>query len=237
MKGELTLNTRTLATLSAGLLCGCLAAPAGAFTLTFSAFASDHDADVSVLDATLALTIDAAAGVGGSDLLVLDLANQTAAPDDYTLSALYLNYRGTADPATFELVTDPLGDGALQTGDKVHAGGFGYYALLLDLSTPPRANDGLAAGASATWEIDLGATGFDELDFGPLSTTRSPHQIAGAAALKFTQGPAGASAFVLPGASDDPRVRPNSIVPEPLSGALVGAACLGLVAIRLRQTW
>jgi hypothetical protein len=226
-----------------------LAARSEAFTLTFSAFASDTDADVSMFDATLSLSVASAAGATGNDLLILDLSNQTAAPDAYTLSAVYLNYMGGGDPSTFTLVTDPLGDGALTAGTKIvgngkkaiakepHAGGFGYYDLLLDLSTPPGANDGLAAGDSATWEIDLGATGFDALDFGLLSTTRSHNQVAGAAALKFTQGPYGDSAFVLPGFSDDPRVRPNSVaavIPEPTSVVLLASPLLGL-AWRSRQ--
>lgn len=181
---------------------------------------------------------------------MLDLSNQTAAPDAYTVAEVYLNYTGGANTSAFTLVTDPLGDGALITGTKIvgngkkeivhepHAGGFGYYDLLLDLSTAPGANDGLAAGDSATWEIDLGGTGFNALDFGPLSTTRSDNQVAGAAALKFTQGPHHDSAYVLPGLSDDPRVRPNSVaavVPEPTAGVLLTSAVAGL-AWRGRRT-
>jgi hypothetical protein len=221
-----------------------------AFTLTFSAFASDPGADVSVFDATLSLSVDPGVGATGNDLLLVDLANLTAAPDAYTLAAVYLNYAGNADTSLFALVTDPLGDGTLRDGTKIvahgkkeitkkfHADGFGYYDLLLDLATPPGPDDGLAAGESATWQIDLGGTGFDALDFGPLSTTKSTHQVAGAAALKFTQGPRGDSVFVLPGRSDDPRVRPNSVaavVPEPTSGVLLASSLLGLVWRRRRE--
>jgi hypothetical protein len=233
-----------------GLFTLILATRVEAFTLTFSAFASDSDADVGLLDATLSLVVAGAAGATGNDLLIIDLANHTVVPNAYTLSEVYLNYTGAADPSAFTLVTDPLGDGALTAGTKTvgngnkelaqepHAGGFGYYDILLDLSTPPGANDGLAAGDSATWEIDLGGTGFDALDFGPLSTTKSPNQVAGAAALKFTQGPGGDSAFVLPALTDDPRVRPNSVaavIPEPTSGLLIASA-LVVLARRRRQT-
>jgi hypothetical protein len=243
------LYTTTVPTLFAALAAVTLAAHAEAFTLTYSAFASDASADVSVLDATLSISVASAAGATGDDLLILDLANQTAAPDAYTVAEVYLNYTGGADTSAFTLVTDPLGNGALTDGTKIvgngkkaiphepHAGGFGYYDLLLDLSTPPGANDGLAAGDSATWEIDLGGTGFDALDFGPLSTTRSPNQVAGAAALKFTQGPHGDSAYVLPGFSDDARVRPNSVaavIPEPSAMVLVTSAVVGLACHRRR---
>jgi hypothetical protein len=234
--------------LIAGLVAVTLTTRAEAFTLTFSAFASDAGADVELLDATLSLSVATAAGASGNDLLIVELVNQTAPPDAYTLSAVYLNYTGGADPSAFTLVSDPLGGGVLTAGKTIghdphqttlqpHAGGFGYYDLLLDLSAPPRASDGLAAGERATWELDLGATGFADLDFGNLSTTRSPNQVGGAAALKFTQGPHGDSAFVLPGLSDDPRVRPNSVaavIPEPTSGVLIVSAVLGL-AWRVRQ--
>jgi len=238
----------TTLTLIAGLFAVTLATRAEAFTLTFSAFASDAGADVSVFDATLSLSVAAAAGSTGNDLLIVELANQTAAPDAYTLSAMYLNYTGGADPSAFTLVSDPLGGGTLTAGKTIgngahekilqpHAGGFGYYDLLLDLSGPPQANDGLAPGDSATWEIDLGGMGFADLDFGTLSNTRSSNQIGGAAALKFTQGPHGYSAFVLPGHSSDPRVAPNSVttvIPEPTSGVLLASALLG-IAWRGRQ--
>jgi len=226
----------------ASLFASALATRAEAFMLTFSAFASDAGADVSVFDATLSLSVATAAGSTGNDLLIVELANQTAAPDAYTLAATYLNYTGGADPSAFTLVSDPLGGGTLTAGKTTghgahtmlhqpHADGFGYYDLLLDLSGPPQANDGLAPGDSATWEIDLGGTGFADLDFGTLSNTRSSMQVGGAAALKFTQGPHGDSAFVLPGLSDDPRVRPNSVaavIPEPTSGVLIASVLLGL---------
>ena len=228
--------------LLAGAIVLAMGIRAEAFTFTFSAFASDPDANVDVFDATLSLSVATAAGATGHDLLMVDLANQTAPPDAYTLAQVYLNYTGGADPFAFTLVSDPLGDGSLTAGKTIghgahtavlqpHAGGFGYYSLLLDLSGPPGANDGLAAGDSATWAIDLGGTGFTDLDFGALSDTRSANQIGGGAALKFTQGPEGQSVFVLPGQSSDPRVAPNSlatVVPEPTSSALTVSALLGL---------
>ena len=238
-----------LPVLIAGAIVLTVGTRAEAFTLTFSAFASDATADVDLFDATLSLSVATAAGATGNDLLIMDLANQTAPPDAYTLAAVYLNYAGGADPFAFTLVSDPLGDGSLTAGKTIghgahetvlepHAGGFGYYSLLLDLSGPPGANDGLAAGDSATWAIDLGGTGFTDLDFGILSDTRSANQIGGGAALKFTQGPEGQSVFVLPGQSSDPRVAPNSVatvVPEPSSAALI-VSVLGGLAWRSRRT-
>jgi len=229
--------------LTIGLVALTLPSRVNAFTLTFSAFASNAAADVEVFDATLSLSVATAAGATGNDLLIVELFNQTAPPDAYTLAGVYLDYSGSADPFAFTLVSDPLGGGTLTAGKTIghaphqailrpHAGSFGYYDLLLDLSGPPGANDGLAAGDSGTWEIDLGGTGFADLDFGNLSATRSSNQVGGAAALKFTQGPHGDGTFVLPGLSDDPRVRPNSVaavIPEPTSGVLIASSLLGLV--------
>lgn len=187
-----------------------VAMPASAATIFFSGDASDDDAPLSAFDGRIDYTFS-----GG--VLQLTLWNDTT---DYTLSVVGFNTSDNVDDIDVQEGVDdePLYD--ITVGGPISNGGFGTFDWSLDLGS---GNDGVAAGAGATFSFDVASAGpaLTEDDFFSHFSIHAQNE-TGVAVIHFARGPGDDSAWVIPGGNGD-------VVPEPVTVAMmgIGAALLG----------
>ena len=188
-------------------------------TITFSGELSDDDAPIEYFNATYEYSYDPE-----YCLFTLTVYNETAAPNGYTVSEVFLNVSNNVLGLT--LVDDGGFSGATLSQNK-KADGFGFFDYKLDLGS---GNTGLPAGGVATFVFQVNGENCCDLTladfFSGLSWGggRTPAE----AAIKFTQGPCGDSVYAIPG---QPQV-----VPEPATNMLLGLGIAGLIMRRFRKS-
>jgi hypothetical protein len=193
---------------------------ASAATIFLSEFSSDQTS-ASQLAATLDFQV-----IGNT--INLTVANQTTAPNDFAIDAIYFNVTdavglesltlnavaGSACPSCrWDLVTDP-------SDMRRQAGGFGMFDVAL---IGPNGRHPLLVEAGETLLFELTADGaFDMFDFTTELSTIPPGDTPSIGAAKFVRGP-----------GDDSAV--GGTVPEPSTALLVLAGLTGLAVARRRQ--
>lgn len=213
-------KARFAALVAAVLLVAPLAA---ADTIVFSGELSDNDEpDISVFAATVNYSFDS-----GTNILTVEVINDTSAPKEYTLSELFFN---VSDDVTGLSIFDDGGFTTAALTTSENAGGFGTFDYLFDFVVP--GNNGLAAGDSVTLEFLATGAGLTTADFfSGFQTGGGADKGDAVAAIKFTQGPEDDSVYAIPGEGPGP----GPIIPEPGTMALLAIGVAGLAARKLRK--
>jgi hypothetical protein len=206
------------------------AALAQATPIVFSSELSDMDQpDLGVFDATLDYSFDST-----TNILTIEVFNQTVAPNAYTLSEFYFNV--SDDVTGMSLLSAPgFAAAGLQRNQK--AGPFGTFDYLFDFSTNSGgkgskkpgggANAGLAANSSVILAFRVSGHDLDSSDFFfGYSEGGGKDKGDALAAAKFTQGPGDDSVYAI---SLD---NMYDVVPEPSSMLLMGMGIAGFLARR-----
>ncbi len=188
---------------------------ASAEVIQFSGQLSDHDQpNAGVFDAEVVWGFDA-----GTNVLTMQIFNQTSWPTDYTLSELYFNVSN--DVTSLSILSDgPLSNTSLNPNST--AGPFGTYDYEFDMGW---GNWGLTDGNDVTVSFLVTGSNLDTLDFFNGLPSGACHDFScNIAAVKWTQGPCDDSVYA--GSLN------GCVVPEPATIGLVG---LGLAALGLRK--
>lgn len=207
--------------------CVAFASAASADTIFFSGELSDYDEpDISVFAATVDYSFN-----GGTNILTITIHNDTASPKAYTVSELYFN---VGPDVTGLSISDNGGFSGAGLSQDEKAPGFGTFDFLFDFQTAKGvgANNGLAAGSSATIQLLVTGSTLDITDF----FTGFPDDVPGdktpaVAAIKFTQGPGDDSVTGVP--DDNQTFKPP--VPEPASMILFAMGLAGYAVTRIRR--
>ena len=189
--------------------------PASAEVISFSGQMSDQDQpDAGVFDGQVVWGFDA-----GTNVLTMQIFNQTVAPNAYTLSFLWFNV--SSDVTSLSIIDDgSLSGTSLNTNQS--AGPFGTYDYEFDLGSP--GNAGLAANSNVTVTFLVGGSNLDVLDFfSGLPSGGSPEFEGNLSVIHWTRGPGDDSVFA--GSLN------QDVVPEPATLGLLG---LGLAFLGMR---
>ena len=190
---------------------------AAASTIVLSTHSDSATLDPELLDATLDFQST------GPTQLTLTLTNDTAAPNEFKISAVYFN--ATLDVTGLTLDSGPK-NWSLETaaaGGATTIGEFGTFDFAL-VAAKPNKDSIKAADGSLDFIFSVSAGGpFAGSDF----TTELSEVLAGGmpavAAAEFVQGPGGAAGY---GAFH---------TPEPSTALLLAAGLAGLAARRRRR--
>lgn len=175
--------------------------------LTLSDFSSDETA-AEVLDATFTFSVT-------GSVLTLSVANETADPFAFDLSAVYFNT--TPEISGLSLIASPAGWEMLVSQS---ADGFGAYDFALQ-SELNESSEKIVSGDKQSFIFDISGSGpFAESDFTTQFSTIPPGETTGIAAVKFVSGPNGDSAFGV------------TVVPEPATLVLMLG---GMLAVSRRK--
>ena len=215
LSGTFVLNLRsflripTVLVLVVCLLAGSTSAQAASSSLILSDFVSDGPTppDVTLLDATLTFTLDAATidlDAVASTVLTVSVANQTTAPNEFNITEIFFNVPDTVTSASFSV--NPGSEWMLNfdnlPGGGIMADGFGDFDLhILDAPGDPIAK--VNSGDTVDFGLTLSGTGIISVD--DFVTEFSENQTLEVgpmlAAVKFVNGPGDVSAF---GATPEP---------------------------------
>lgn len=205
-----------------------IAFTSGADQVTFSGELSDMDQpNLDVFAATIDYTFDASTNV-----LTMQVFNQTVSPNGYTLSELYFNVSN--DVTGLTVLNNGGFTGAALTKNK-KAGPFGAFDFFFDFQAKGGkgvgANYGLAANSSVilTFQVTGNNLDIDDFFYG-YSTGGGADKGDALACIKFTQGPGDDSVFAI-----QLDTYGNNVAPEPTSMVLFGLGIAGFLA-RKRRT-
>lgn len=199
-----------------------LAAPAAAHAVSVLALSelSSDETPAALFTGRLTFTVS-------GDSLVLDIANNTAAPTEFFINQVYFNATANVTGLT---LADPVEGWTLVFGEDVEkANGFGYFDA--KLATGDHDFE-VAPGATKTFSFDIqGLAPLTDADFVTELSARGNPSTLGAA--KFVRGPDDDSGFGS-GLLTPPPIIPEPPIPEPLTltACLLGFGALGLKARR-----
>lgn len=183
---------------------------AQADVISFSGQVSDNDQPADVFDAEVSFGFDS-----GTNILTMQITNQTSSPTAYTLSRLYFNVSNDVSSIAIQ------NDGALNNTSlttNASAGPFGSFDFLFDLGS---GNSGLAAGSTVTVTFLVTGTNLDTGDFFfGFSDAPSGYEDS-LAAVKWAQGPGDDSVWATNATAN--------VVPEPATMSLLAIGLAGLV--------
>jgi hypothetical protein len=183
---------------------------ASADTITFSGpTMSDYDAPYTVFDTEVVWSYS-------SGVLTLQLLNETAPPDQYTLSDLCFN---VSDDVTSIALLNNGGLTGTSLATNSHGGPFGVFDYKLDLG---QGNNGVLGGNSATLTFLVSGSNLDSSDFFNGYSSGNNSELA---TIHFTRGPNGDSTWATPGES----------VPEPAGVTLLGLGVVGFLIRRFKN--
>lgn len=188
---------------------------ANAEVIQFSGQLSDNDQpNAGVFDAEVIWGFDP-----GTNVLTMQIFNQTTWPNDYTLAELYFNV--SSDVTSMSILSDgPLSNTSLTPNST--AGTFGTYDYEFDLGW---GSWGLTNGNNVTVSFLVTGANLDTLDFFNGLPSGGCHDFScNTAAVKWTQGPCDDSVYA--GSLN------GCVVPEPATLGLLG---LGLATLGLRK--
>lgn len=193
--------------------------------IDFSGELSDMDQpDLSVFQASIVYDFDPTTNV-----LTMQVFNNTVYPDGYTLSELFFN---VSDDVTGMTILDNGGFTRASLTENGRAGGFGIFDFFFDFQSkgPGGANYGLAPNSSVTLTFRVTGDHLDTSDFFyGYSTGGGKDKGDAIAAIKFTQGPGDDSVYAIQLTRTD-----LDVIPEPTSLVLLGTGVLGFLIRKKR---